>query len=75
MDGKGVASGHGLLKGLQMLVLTVKPGEDVAVGSAIVKVLSARNTQIKLGFIAPVDLPIHRANAKRKEPPCKPPTV
>jgi carbon storage regulator len=44
-----------------MLVLTRKSGESVQIGDAItVKVLSISGSQVKLGFSAPVEVPIRR---------------
>jgi len=50
-----------------MLVLSRKPGDSVGVGESdnckrVVKVtvLEIRNSQVKLGFEGPGDIPIHR---------------
>jgi carbon storage regulator len=44
-----------------MLVLTRRSGESVQIGEAItVKVLSISGNQVKLGFSAPVEVPIRR---------------
>ena len=56
-----------------MLVLTRKPGETVATGQDIkVTVLSDRNGQVRLGILAPRDMPIVReeiADRDRKNRP------
>ena len=56
-----------------MLVLTRKPGETVATGQDIkVTVLSDRNGQVRLGILAPRDVPIAReeiADRDRKNRP------
>ena len=44
-----------------MLVLTRKSGEAVVIGDGItVTVLEVQGDRIRLGFNAPVDVPIHR---------------
>jgi carbon storage regulator len=44
-----------------MLVLSRKPGDQVVIGGSIrVRVLSVKGNQVRLGFEAPADLPIHR---------------
>ena len=44
-----------------MLVFSRKRGEGIVIGNGIrVTVLEMRGNQVKLGFVAPVDVPIHR---------------
>ncbi len=44
-----------------MLVLARKIGEKIVVGDEIVvTVLSVHGDRVKLGFVAPVEVPIHR---------------
>jgi carbon storage regulator len=48
-----------------MLVLSRKGGESVVIGNDItVKVLEVRGDRVKLGFAAPGEVPIHRAEVQ-----------
>ena len=48
-----------------MLVLTRKPNESVIIGDEIrVSVLSVRGDRVQLGFSAPDDVAIHRAEVQ-----------
>lgn len=48
-----------------MLVLSRKPGERVAIGSNIfVTVLEVRGNRVRLGFVGPNDVPIHREEVR-----------
>ncbi len=48
-----------------MLVLGRKRGESVIIGNDItVKVLEVRGDRVKLGFAAPGEVPIHRAEVQ-----------
>lgn len=55
-----------------MLVLSRKVGEEIVIGDDVrVRVLSIQGNQIRLGFIAPRDVQIHREEllrAERKSP-------
>jgi len=57
-----------------MLVLTRKVGEEIVIGDSVrVRVLSIHGNQIRLGFVAPRDVQIHREELlqpgrKRPEP-------
>ena len=50
-----------IVEGFQMLILSRKKDEEIVIGDNIVvivtEILSGR---VKLGFVAPVDVPIHR---------------
>jgi carbon storage regulator len=49
-----------------MLVLSRKRGESIVIGNQItVTVLEVQGDRIKLGFTAPAELPIHRAEIYR----------
>jgi len=51
-----------------MLVLSRKVGEEIVIGNDIrVRVVSVQGNQIRLGFIAPKDVPIHREELLRPE--------
>ena len=50
-----------------MLVLSRKKLEEVRIGeNIVVKVLEIRGGSIRLGIIAPTEVPIERPEAKRK---------
>lgn len=53
-----------------MLVLTRKPGERVLIGDKVeVVVVEIRGDRVKLGFVAPQEVPIHREEVlARMEP-------
>jgi carbon storage regulator len=52
-----------------MLVLSRKMGEGLFIGNGIqVKVLAVRGNQVKLGFIAPADVPICRKEIQQAVP-------
>jgi carbon storage regulator len=47
--------------GMEMLVLSRKRGEELVIGNGIsVTVLEMRGNQVRLGFVAPAEVPIHR---------------
>jgi carbon storage regulator CsrA len=46
-----------------MLVLSRRIGEKVFVGNAEVVVLGVIRGKVRLGFVAPPEIPIHRDNA------------
>jgi carbon storage regulator len=49
-----------------MLVLTRKEGQKVVIGdNVVVTVLSIQGNTAKLGFEAPVEVPIHREELRR----------
>jgi carbon storage regulator CsrA len=43
-----------------MLVLSRKPGESIAIGDVLVKVLRVEGNRVKLGFVAPAEVHIKR---------------
>jgi carbon storage regulator len=48
-------------EGREMLVLSRKQGEAIVIGDDIkVTVLEVRGNQVRLGFTAPAEIPIHR---------------
>ena len=50
-----------------MLVLSRKRGEQIVIGNGVtVTVLDIRSGQVRLGFDAPKELPIHRAEVQKK---------
>jgi carbon storage regulator len=50
-----------------MLVLSRKAGEQVSIGSEIkVTVLGIHKGKVKLGFLGPPEVPIHREEIKRR---------
>lgn len=50
-----------------MLVLSRKKGEQVVIGPNIVlTVLDVRGQTVKLGFVAPGEIPIHREEVQRR---------
>ena len=50
-----------------MLVLSRKAGERVSIGSEIqVTVLGIQKGKVKLGFLGPPEVPIHREEIKRR---------
>ena len=50
-----------------MLVLSRKPGESIIIGSDIeVKIVEVRGDKVKLGFVGPSDVPIHREEVFRR---------
>ena len=56
-----------------MLVLDRKRGQQVVIGNGIVvTVLEVRGSRVKLGFVGPAEVPIHREEIRRKclEPAC-----
>jgi carbon storage regulator CsrA len=53
-----------------MLVLQRKCGEEIVIGESIrVRVLAIRARHVKLGFIAPADIPILRVECLAAEGP------
>jgi carbon storage regulator len=50
-----------------MLILTRKKDEEIVISSEIrIKILSISDTQVKLGIVAPADVPIFRAEVFEK---------
>ena len=50
-----------------MLVLSRKPGESIIIGSDIeVTIVEVRGDKVKLGFVGPSDVPIHREEVFRR---------
>ena len=50
-----------------MLILTRKKDEEIVISSDIrIKILSISDTQVKLGIVAPADVPIFRAEVYEK---------
>lgn len=49
-----------------MLILSRKRGEELVIGNGIsVTVLETRGNQVKLGFVAPAEVSIHRKEIQR----------
>ena len=58
-----------------MLVLSRKLGETIVIGNGItVKVLAVDGDRVKLGVVAPAEVPVHREEVypKNGECPCLP---
>lgn len=54
-----------------MLVLSRKQGEGIVIGDGvIVTVLEVRGNQVKLGFVAPAEVPIHREEVHQRIEEC-----
>jgi len=52
-----------------MLVLTRKRGQSIFIGDGIeVVVLESRNDRVRLGFIAPAEVPIVREEIRKPKP-------
>ena len=50
-----------------MLVLSRKPGERLMIGpNIVVTVLEVRGNVVKLGCVAPMEVPIHREEVKAR---------
>jgi carbon storage regulator len=50
-----------------MLVLSRKRGEGIVIGDGVtVTVLEVNGNQVKLGFVAPAEVPIHREEVHRR---------
>jgi carbon storage regulator len=50
-----------------MLRLTRREAEVITVGGSVrVTVLSVRDSQVKLGIVAPLDVPVHREEIYRR---------
>lgn len=48
-----------------MLILSRRVGEDVVIGDDIfITVLGVKGGQVRLGFDAPLDIPVHRSEIK-----------
>ena len=59
-----------------MLVLSRKYGEAIVIGeSVVVTVLDVQGGRVKLGVVAPGDVPILRTEVQRKIAHCQPPSV
>jgi carbon storage regulator len=53
--------------GQNMLVLSRKPGEAIVIGDGIeVVVLDANGGRVKLGVVAPAEVPVHREEIHRR---------
>ncbi len=56
-----------------MLVLSRKPGESVVISDGItLTVLSVEGDRVRLGFVAPAEVPIHREEVYRRIADCAP---
>ena len=56
-----------------MLVLSRKRGESVVIGDGVtVTVLSVEGDRVRLGFVAPAEVPIHREEVYRRIADCPP---
>jgi len=59
-----------------MLVLSRKCGEAIVISdNIIVTVLEVQGSRVKLGFVAPDDAPIHRAEIYEKIEHCLPASI
>jgi len=57
----GVVGPSGGAKGITMLVLTRKLGENIRIGDSVkITVLEVRSGQVKLGIEAPPEVKVHR---------------
>jgi carbon storage regulator len=53
--------------GANMLVLSRKQGQEIVVGSGItVTVLAVSGGRVRLGIVAPAEVPIHREEIQRR---------
>jgi carbon storage regulator len=60
---------HGLhfKEGSKMLVLSRKRGESIVIGNGItVTVVDVKGDRVRLGFEAPVEVPIHRKEIQQR---------
>ncbi len=56
-----------------MLVLSRKRGEGIVIGDGVtVTVLEVNGNQVKLGFVAPAEVPIHREEVRQRIDDCPP---
>jgi carbon storage regulator len=56
-----------------MLVLSRKRGEGIAIGNGItVTVLGTEGGRVKLGIVAPTEVPIHREEIRQRIGDCPP---
>jgi carbon storage regulator len=56
-----------------MLVLTRKPGEGIVIGDGIcVTVLATNGGRVKLGVVAPAEVPVHREEVQHRIGDCPP---
>jgi carbon storage regulator len=54
------------MEGIEMLIFSRKLGEELVIGNGIsVTVLETRGDRVKLGFVAPAEVPIHRTENRR----------
>ena len=54
-----------------MLVLSRKQGEGIVIGDGVtVTVLEVHGNQVKLGFVAPAEVPIHREEVHQRIEDC-----
>ncbi len=54
-----------------MLVLSRKRGEGIVIGDGVtVTVLEVNGNQVKLGFVAPAEVPIHREEVRQRIEDC-----
>ena len=60
-----------LKEGRNMLVLSRKRGETIVIGNGItVKVLAVNGDRVKLGVVAPVEVPVHREEVHQRIGDC-----
>jgi carbon storage regulator len=65
MAGRGHVSRE---RGYQMLILSRKAGERISIGGEIeLTVLDVRKGKVKLGFLGPREVPIHRDEVVRRD--------
>jgi carbon storage regulator len=54
-----------------MLVLSRKRGEGIVIGDGVtVTVLEVNGNKVKLGFVAPAEVPIHREEVHQRMEDC-----
>jgi carbon storage regulator CsrA len=59
-----------------MLVLSRRPGESIVIGGGIqVVVLDTNGGRVKLGVVAPTEVPVYREEIQRKFVGCQLPVV
>ncbi len=56
-----------------MLVLSRKRGESITIGDSVtVTVLSVQGDRVKVGIVAPADVPVHRQEIHERIEGCSP---
>ena len=56
-----------------MLVLSRKQGEEIVIGESIrVRIMAVGGGRVKLGIVAPVEVPVHREEIHQRIGGCPP---